>query len=40
MLHLFYEEADSNGYSSLVAWTPTGEIILPKRYYSFKHFTT
>ena len=39
MLHLFYEEADSNGYSSLVAWTPTGEIILPKRYYSFKHFT-
>jgi O-glycosyl hydrolase len=39
MLHLFYEEADSNGYSSLVAWTPTGEIILPKRYHSFKHFT-
>ena len=21
---------DNNGYSSLVAWTPTGEIILPK----------
>ncbi len=39
MLHLFYEEADNNGYSSLVAWTPTGEIILPKRYHSFKHFT-
>ena len=38
MLHLFYEEADNNGYSSLVAWTPTGEIILPKRYHSFKHF--
>ena len=39
MFHLFYEEADSDGYSSLVAWTPTGEIILPKRYHSFKHFT-
>ncbi len=39
MFHLFYEEADNDGYSSLVAWTPTGEIILPKRYYSFKHFT-
>mgnify|MGYP001186766816 FL=1 len=39
MLHLFYEEADNNGYSSLVAWTPTGQIILPKRYYTFKHFT-
>lgn len=38
MLHLFYEEADNNGYSSLVAWAPTGEIILPKRYYAFKHF--
>ena len=38
MLHLFYEEADNNGYSSLVAWTPLGEIILPKRYFSFKHF--
>ena len=39
MLHLFYEEADGDGYSSLVSWTPTGEIILPKRYHSFKHFT-
>ena len=39
MFHLFYEEADSDGYSSLVSWTPTGEIILPKRYHSFKHFT-
>ena len=39
MLHLFYEQADNDGYSSLVAWTPTGEIILPKRYYAFKHFT-
>ena len=38
MLHLFYEEADNNGYSSLVSWTPIGEIILPKRYHSFKHF--
>ena len=39
MFHLFYEEADNNGYSSLVAWNPLGEIILPKRYYAFKHFT-
>lgn len=39
MMHLFYEQADNDGYSSLVAWTPVGEIILPKRYYTFKHFT-
>ena len=39
MLHLFYEQADNDGYSSLVSWTPTGDLILPKRYYSFKHFT-
>ena len=39
MMHLFYEEADSNGYSSLVAWTLAGDIILPKRYYIFKHFS-
>lgn len=40
MMHLFYEEEDTeNGYSSLVAWKPNGEIILPKRYHSFKHFT-
>ena len=38
MLHLFYGEAEERGYSSLVAWTPSGEIILPKRYYSMKHF--
>ena len=38
MLHLFYEEADGDGYSSLVSWLPSGEIILPKRYHSFKHF--
>ena len=38
MLHLFYGEAEERGYSSLVAWTPSGEIILPKRYYSLKHF--
>ena len=38
MMHLFYEQADVDGYSSLVAWTPIGEIILPKRYYTFKHF--
>ena len=39
MMHLFYEQADNDGYSSLVAWTPIGEIILPKRYYTFKHFS-
>ena len=39
MMHLFYEQADDDGYSSLVAWTPVGEIILPKRYYTFKHFS-
>ena len=39
MMHLFYEQADDDGYSSLVAWTPIGEIILPKRYYTFKHFS-
>ena len=38
MLHLFYEQADNDGYSSLVAWTPSGDIILPKRYHTFKHF--
>jgi len=39
MMHLFYEEEDDNGYSSLVVWKPNGEIILPKRYHTFKHFT-
>jgi len=39
MMHLFYEQAYDDGYSSLVAWTPIGEIILPKRYYTFKHFS-
>ena len=39
MMHLFYEQADDDGYSSLVAWTPVGEIILPKRYHTFKHFS-
>lgn len=40
MVHLFYEEADNtDGYSSLVAWTPTGQIILPKRYFAFQHFS-
>ena len=38
MLHLFYGEAKTTGYSSLVAWTPSGEIILPKRYFALKHF--
>ena len=38
MLHLFYGEAKETGYSSLVAWTPSGEIILPKRYFALKHF--
>ena len=39
MMHLFYEQVDNDGYSSLVAWTPVGEIILPKRYFTFKHFS-
>ena len=39
MMHLFYEEADSDGYSSLVAWNANGTIILPKRYHTFKHFS-
>ena len=39
MMHLFYEEADAGGYSSLVAWDANGTIILPKRYHTFKHFS-
>ncbi len=39
MMHLFYEEMDDNGDSSLVVWTANGDIILPKRYFVFKHFT-
>lgn len=40
MAHLFYEEADDvNGYSAMVAWRSNGEIVLPKRYFTFKHFT-
>ena len=39
MMHLFYEEADASGYSSLVAWDENGTIILPKRYHAFKHFS-
>ncbi len=40
MAHLFYEEADDvNGYAALVAWKNNGDIILPKRYFAFKHFT-
>ena len=39
MMHLFYEEADEGGYSSLVAWDANGTIILPKRYHTFKHFS-
>lgn len=39
MMHLFYEEADAGGYSSLVAWDTNGTIILPKRYHTFKHFS-
>ena len=40
MAHLFYEEADDvNGYSALVAWKNNGDVILPKRYFAFKHFT-
>lgn len=39
MMHLFYEEADASGYSSLVAWDENETIILPKRYHAFKHFS-
>jgi len=39
MAHLFYEGEKENGDSSaLVVWTDQGDIILPKRYHSFKHF--
>ena len=36
---LFYEKIDEDGYSSLVLWDDNGDIILPKRYHSYKHFT-
>ena len=39
MMHLFYEEVKEDGYSGLVAWTSDGQIALPKRYHTFKHFT-
>ena len=39
MVHLFYEKIDDDGYSSLVLWDDNGDIILPKRYHSYKHFT-
>lgn len=39
MMHLFYEEVKEEGYSGLVAWTADGQISLPKRYHTFKHFT-
>lgn len=47
MFHLFYErhkyeyeveEGDNYGSSALVLWDIDGNIILPKRYYIFKHF--
>lgn len=48
MLHLFYEKHDyqnevnvgqNYGSSALVLWDSNMNIILPKRYYVFKHFT-
>ena len=40
MTHFFYQKRKENGDSSaLVVWTDTGEIILPKRYYTYKHFS-
>lgn len=49
MVHLFYEEHDyapagsatgNYGSSALVVWDEANEIILPKRYFVFKHFST
>jgi O-glycosyl hydrolase len=45
MFHLFYEQtkfnSEVNDYTSsaLVVWDLNNNIILPKRYYAFKHFT-
>ena len=45
MFHLFYEQPkfnpEVNDYTSsaLVVWDLNNNIILPKRYYAFKHFT-
>jgi len=48
MLHLFYEQHEyqnevgqgqNYGSSALVLWDSNLDIILPKRYYIFKHFT-
>lgn len=40
MAHLFYEEADDiNCYSAMVACRSNGQIVLPKRYFTLKHFT-
>lgn len=38
MSHLFYEKLDDdNGFSGLIGWK-NGQIIIPKRYYTYKHF--
>ena len=48
MFHLFYEPhlyenevspGENYGSSALVLWDSANNIILPKRYYAFKHFT-
>jgi hypothetical protein len=48
MTHLFFEGYKypdpenpnaKTGASALVYWTNNNEIVIPKRYYSFKHFT-
>lgn len=48
MVHLFYEEHDyapagstsgNYGSSALVLWDEANDIILPKRYFVFKHFS-
>ncbi|MGB2273670.1 MAG: T9SS type A sorting domain-containing protein, partial [Flavicella sp.] len=40
MVHLFYESLDEeNGTSALVLWDDEGNVVLPKRYYVFKHFS-
>ena len=47
MVHLLFdkhtystpEEGDKEGSSGLVVWDDTENIIIPKRYYTFKHFS-
>ena len=48
MVHLLFDKhiyatpelGDKEGSSGLVVWDDTENIIVPKRYYAFKHFST